>query len=71
MPPILRGRRSTLRPPAEADIDARLQLGNDPGIHRLYGGSQADLRPLTPRTPQAGFAGWLPILTAGRSSTGG
>jgi RimJ/RimL family protein N-acetyltransferase len=31
----------------EADIDARLALGRDPEIHLLYGGSQADLRPLT------------------------
>ncbi len=60
MPPILRGPRLTLRPPSEADIDVRLQLGNDPDIHRLYGGSQADLRPLT----SADAAGWFRRLAA-------
>jgi RimJ/RimL family protein N-acetyltransferase len=60
MPSILRGPRLTLRPPSEADIDVRLQLGNDPDIHRLYGGSQADLRAMTP----ADAAGWFRRLAA-------
>jgi RimJ/RimL family protein N-acetyltransferase len=47
MPPVLQGRRVTLRPPVEGDIDVRVALGRDPEIHRLYGGNQAELRPLT------------------------
>jgi RimJ/RimL family protein N-acetyltransferase len=29
-------------------MEVRLQLGRDPDIHRLYGGSRTDLRPMTP-----------------------
>ena len=47
MAPVLKGRRITLRPPVEHDVDVRLELGRDPEIHRMYGGSRADLRPLT------------------------
>jgi RimJ/RimL family protein N-acetyltransferase len=47
MPPVLNGQRVTLRAPVEADVEVRLALGRDREIHRLYGGSRADLRPLT------------------------
>jgi RimJ/RimL family protein N-acetyltransferase len=60
MPPILQGPRVTLRPPLETDIDVRLELGNDPDIHRFYGGSRADLQPFT----QADAAGWYRRLAA-------
>ena len=58
MPPILEGRRVTLRPFVDADIAARLALGRDPEIHRLYGGSRKDLRPLTLEDAQ----GWVRSL---------
>ena len=45
--PVLEGERVTLRRPRPTDIEARLRLGADPEIHRMYGGSLADLRPLT------------------------
>ena len=60
MVPVLKGRRITLRPPVEHDVDVRLELGRDPEIHRMYGGSRADLRPLT----REGAAGWYAWLTA-------
>src|SRR5262245_5618551 len=45
--PVLRGPRVVLRPPIDDDVAARLRLGNDPDIIHLYGGSSADLRPMT------------------------
>jgi RimJ/RimL family protein N-acetyltransferase len=45
--PILRGERVTLRRPRPDDVAARLRLGVDAEIHRMYGGSLADLHPLT------------------------
>jgi RimJ/RimL family protein N-acetyltransferase len=54
MPPILQGPRVRLRAPAEADIEVRLAHGRDPEIHRLYGGSRAELRPLTREDAMAG-----------------
>jgi RimJ/RimL family protein N-acetyltransferase len=45
--PILRGHRVILRPPRAEDVAARLRLGIDPEIHRMYGGSRDALRPLT------------------------
>ena len=60
MPPLLQGPRVTLRPPLEADIDVRLELGNDPDIHRFYGGGRADLQPLT----RAGAESWYRRLAA-------
>ena len=45
--PVLRGARVVLRPPVEGDVAARLRLGNDPDIIRLYGGSRANVRPMT------------------------
>jgi RimJ/RimL family protein N-acetyltransferase len=44
--PVLVGARITLRPPLATDADARLRLGSDPDIHRMFGGSQAQLVPL-------------------------
>jgi RimJ/RimL family protein N-acetyltransferase len=60
MPPVLNGQRVTLRPPVEADMEVRLALGRDPEIHRMYGGSRADLRPLT----RDGVADWYRRLSA-------
>src|SRR5262245_25676842 len=45
--PILRGERVTLRRPREEDFQARLRLGNNAEIYRMYGGSRSDLHPLT------------------------
>ena len=45
--PVLHGARVTLRRPREDDVAARLQLGADAEIHRMYGGNLSDLRPLT------------------------
>ena len=45
--PVLRGARVVLRPPVDDDVAARLRLGNDPDIIRLYGGSRNDVRPMT------------------------
>ena len=45
--PVLRGTRVVLRPPVDDDVAARLRLGNNPDIIRLYGGSRADVRPMT------------------------
>jgi RimJ/RimL family protein N-acetyltransferase len=61
MPPILRGPRITLRPPLEADIDVRLKIGNDPDIHRLYGGSRADFRPMTREGAERWYRGLLAL----------
>jgi len=60
MPPVLNGPRVTLRPHVEADIEVRLALGRDPEIHRMYGGSRADLRPLT----RDGIVDWYRRLSA-------
>jgi RimJ/RimL family protein N-acetyltransferase len=45
--PVLIGQRVTLRPPREEDFEARLRLGNDAEIFRMYGGNRSDLRPMT------------------------
>jgi len=45
--PVLQGDRVTLRRPRPVDAEARLRLRADPEIHRMYGGSLADLRPMT------------------------
>lgn len=45
--PVLRGQRVTLRRPRDDDMEARLQLGRDAEIHRMYGGNSVDVRPLT------------------------
>jgi RimJ/RimL family protein N-acetyltransferase len=54
---MLKGDRVTLRPARPGDLEARLRLGNDPEIHRLFGGSAADLRPLTREDAEAWLAG--------------
>jgi RimJ/RimL family protein N-acetyltransferase len=43
----LTGKRVTLRRPREEDFEARLRLGNDAEIFRMYGGNRSDLRPMT------------------------
>jgi RimJ/RimL family protein N-acetyltransferase len=45
--PVLRGKRVILRPPREEDFEARLRLGTDPEIIRMYGGNRSDVRPMT------------------------
>src|SRR5215472_7002636 len=45
--PVLRGKRVTLRRTREDDFQARLKLGTDAEIFRMYGGSLSDLRPMT------------------------
>jgi RimJ/RimL family protein N-acetyltransferase len=47
MPPILHGLNIVLRPPCEADIEARLALGRDAHIAEMFGASREDLRPMT------------------------
>lgn len=46
-PPVLRGPSVVLRPPQPGDAEGRLALGDDPEIHRMFGGSRAQLRPMT------------------------
>jgi RimJ/RimL family protein N-acetyltransferase len=45
--PVLKGKRVTLRRPREDDFQARLRLGTDAKIFRMYGGNLSDLRPMT------------------------
>ena len=45
--PRLIGPNVELRPPIATDIENRLALGNDPEIHRMFGGSRAQLVPMT------------------------
>ena len=45
--PTLTGATVILRPPRAEDAAARLRLGNDAEIIRLYGGSRGDVRPMT------------------------
>jgi RimJ/RimL family protein N-acetyltransferase len=45
--PVLKGKRITLRRPREDDFQARLRLGTDAEIYRMYGGNLGDLRPMT------------------------
>jgi RimJ/RimL family protein N-acetyltransferase len=45
--PVLTGKRVTLRRPREEDFAARLRLGADPEILRMYGANRGDARPMT------------------------
>jgi RimJ/RimL family protein N-acetyltransferase len=45
--PILRGERVTLRRPRPEDFEARVRLGTDAEIFRMYGGSGNNMRPMT------------------------
>jgi RimJ/RimL family protein N-acetyltransferase len=58
MAPVLKGRRVTLRPPIDTDVEVRLALGRDPDIHRMYGGSRSNLRLLTSEGAKTWFA-WV------------
>jgi RimJ/RimL family protein N-acetyltransferase len=53
--PTLTGKRVTLRRPREEDFAARLRLGTDAEIVRMYGGSRSDLRPMTEEAAR----GWV------------
>jgi RimJ/RimL family protein N-acetyltransferase len=56
--PVLTGSRVVLRPPVEADVSARQELGLDPEIHRMFGGSRALLAPYTQEMALA----WLSMM---------
>jgi RimJ/RimL family protein N-acetyltransferase len=45
--PILRGERVTLRRPRPEDFEARVRLGTDAEIFRMYGGSRDRMHPMT------------------------
>ena len=45
--PVLHGARVTLRRPRADDFQARLALGTDAEIVRMYGGSSSEVQPLT------------------------
>ena len=45
--PVLAGKRVTLRPARPDDYEARLRLGTDAEIDRMYGGSRDNVRPMT------------------------
>jgi RimJ/RimL family protein N-acetyltransferase len=45
--PVLSGDRVILRAPREEDFEARLRLGINAEIFRMYGGNQSDVRPMT------------------------
>jgi RimJ/RimL family protein N-acetyltransferase len=47
MPPVLYGPNIVLRPPCEADIEARLALGRNADIAEMFGASRQTLRPMT------------------------
>lgn len=55
MVPTLKGEHIELRAPSEIDVARRLELGTDPEIHRMYGGSRTDLRPYTQIEAQKWF----------------
>ncbi|MBK8084447.1 MAG: GNAT family N-acetyltransferase [Devosia sp.] len=57
--PTLRGRRVLLRPASAGDLDARLSLGTDPDIHRMFGGSHSQLAPLTSQGAEHWLRGLL------------
>jgi hypothetical protein len=40
----LRGERAIPRRPREEDVEARLKLGTDAEIFRMYGGGRSDVR---------------------------
>jgi len=56
--PILVGGLVRLRPPIAADIDARLALGRDAKIAKMFGVSEQDVSPLTRLEAQ----GWFQAL---------
>ena len=56
--PVLRGERVTLRRAREEDVEARLKLGTDAEILRMYGGSRGDVRPMN-REAAKRWVRWL------------
>jgi RimJ/RimL family protein N-acetyltransferase len=56
--PVLSGISVLLRPPRAEDAAARLALGVDPEIVRMYGGSSVDVRPMTAEVAE----GWVQSL---------
>lgn len=56
--PVLEGHRVTLRQAHSGDVEARLRLGNDPGILEMFGVSRDAVRPPTPESA----AQWVQTL---------
>jgi len=56
--PVLRGERVTLRRAREEDVEARLKLGTDAEIFRMYGGNRSDARPMN-REAAKRWVQWL------------
>ncbi|OCP37524.1 GNAT family N-acetyltransferase [Ensifer sp. LC163] len=54
-PPELKGQGFLLRRPRDSDVDARLALGRDPEIYRMFGGDASFTRPYG----QADAEAWL------------
>jgi RimJ/RimL family protein N-acetyltransferase len=48
--PVLTGERVILRRPRLEDFEARLRLGTDADIIRMYGGNRNDVQPMTEET---------------------
>jgi RimJ/RimL family protein N-acetyltransferase len=57
---VLKAEDIVLRPVTEADIDARLALGNDAAIAEMYGVDRSDIRPMT----REGAQDWVCRLTS-------
>jgi hypothetical protein len=63
--PVLTGERVTLRRPRQEDFAARLALGTDAEIVRMYGGNRADARPMTEEAAKR----WLQRSSANEDGT--
>src|SRR6516162_1889719 len=57
--PVLAGKRVTLRRAHPDDYEARLRLGTDTEIIRMYGGSRDDVRPMTEEAARRWVQGLL------------
>ena len=57
--PVLAGKHVTLRPARPDDYEARLRLGTDAEIVRMYGGSRNDVRPMTEEVAKRWVRGLL------------
>jgi RimJ/RimL family protein N-acetyltransferase len=57
--PVLAGKRVTLRRACPDDYEARLKLGTDAEIVRMYGGGRDDVRPMTEEAAKRWVQGLL------------
>jgi RimJ/RimL family protein N-acetyltransferase len=57
--PILKGEQVILRRPRKEDFEARLKLGTDAEIIRMYGGNRSDVRPMTEEAAKRWVQGLL------------